>query len=433
MSHLPRFRSCSPAAPACAAVALLVAAACDPTGLDREQRRIVESTGPDVAVAWNELAVEIAYDEDQFLTFKGQRTLAMMHLAMHDALQAVVPVYAAFAYDDVQPTADPVAAAARAARDVLLAAYPDRRADLDAQLAHWTGSVADEPARALGEDIGAASAQAIVSMRTDDGWDEPGTYAFQEGPGAYRTTPPWDGFTLQPGFRHARPFSFDDPTTFRPPPPPALDSPEYADALNEVRVQGDSTSTVRTADETGYAVWWMEFAESSVSRLARRLLAERALDLWQANRILAHLYVALFDGYIANWDSKYEFNHWRPYTSIRAAAEDGNAATAPDAEWRPLRPTPPFPEYASAHATGCGAAFEVMAASFGDDTPFENTSLMAPPGMPTRSFTGFRAAADECADSRIQIGWHYRYATEAGLAAGRAIAQHVLLTTLAQR
>jgi hypothetical protein len=48
---------------------------------------------PDAVVAWNTLAHDIAFAEDQFLTFKGQRMLALMHLAMHDALNAIVPVY----------------------------------------------------------------------------------------------------------------------------------------------------------------------------------------------------------------------------------------------------------------------------------------------------------------------------------------------------
>jgi hypothetical protein len=74
-----------------------------------------------------------------------------------------------------------------------------------------------------------------------------------------------------------------------------------------------------------------------------------------------------------------------------------------------------------------------MAEVFGNETPFENTSLTAPPGMPTRRFPSFRAAAAECADSRIRIGWHYRYSTDAGLEAGRRIARHVMETMLAPR
>jgi hypothetical protein len=435
-SHSPHSGSCRAfrmGATACILAAAGLALSCDPAGLETDQRQRVAATGPELAVAWSELAAEIATAEDGFQTFKGQRALAMMHLAVHDALQAVVPVYAPFAYEAAEPDADPVVAAARAAHDVLLAAYPDRQADVDAALAGWLDGVADGAAQSLGEEVGAESAQAIIALRMADGWDAPGTYAFEEGPGEYRTTPPWDGFTLQPGFRHATPFSVEDPASFRPPAPPALASPAYAQAVAEVQAQGDSMSAARTADETGYAVWWMEYSESLVGRLARGLLAERAADLWQANRVLAHLYVALFDGYIANWDSKYEYNHWRPYTAIREAALDGNAGTAPDPAWRPLRPTPPFPEYASAHATGCAAAFEVMAATFGDEATFESTSITAPAGMPTRTFTSFRGAAAECGDSRVQIGWHYRYSVDAGLEAGRAVAQHVLRTTLAER
>jgi hypothetical protein len=45
----------------------------------------------DVIASWNLLAHDLAFAEDQFLTFKGQRALAMMHLAMHDAVNAIVP------------------------------------------------------------------------------------------------------------------------------------------------------------------------------------------------------------------------------------------------------------------------------------------------------------------------------------------------------
>jgi hypothetical protein len=46
--------------------------------------------------------------------------------------------------------------------------------------------------------------------------------------------------------------------------------------------------------------------------------------------------------------------------------------------------------------------------------------------MPTRSFQSFRAAADECADSRVRLGFHFRYATDAGQRLGRRVAEHVL-------
>src|SRR5688572_26824742 len=66
----------------------------------------------DVIVSWNILAHDLAFAEDQFLTFKGQRALAMMHLAMHDALNAIVPIYEAYAFSGGPRLAHPIAASA---------------------------------------------------------------------------------------------------------------------------------------------------------------------------------------------------------------------------------------------------------------------------------------------------------------------------------
>jgi hypothetical protein len=65
---------------------------------------------------------------------------------------------------------------------------------------------------------------------------------------------------------------------------------------------------------------------------------------------------------------------------------------------------------------------EILARTFGDNTPFTMATTTAPPQMPTRSFRSFSAAAAECADSRVRLGWHFRYATDAGVALGRAVA-----------
>lgn len=172
----------------------------------------------------------------------------------------------------------------------------------------------------------------------------------------------------------------------------------------------------RGPGDTAYAIWWMEFPEGSVNRVARELATERRMNLWDAARMFALLDLSLYDTYIAVWDSKYEYNHWRPYTAIRAGL---------DPEWDSPLPAPPFPEYVSAHAAGCAAAFAVLEKSFGLDLAFTMNTTTAPAGMPVRRFPSFRAAAEECADSRIRLGWHFRYATDAGLALGRAVAGYV--------
>lgn len=383
------------------------------------------TAGGDVVAAWNEVAYEIAYAEDSFFTFKGHRAFSMMHLAMHDALNTIEPRYTRYACAAAPTDAEPTVAAAQAAYEVLFTQYPDRRSILDSTLTRWLEPVPTGVRKARAVMLGRACASAILALREGDGWDVAGSYEFADAPGRYRTTGTWDGFMLQPGFRYARPFALTSPDQFRPPPPPDVTSPDYARAYAEVKTQGSAASAVRTADQTGYAVWWMEFAEGSVNRLARRLVADRGTDSWDAARLFATLNVALYDGYIAVWDAKYEYDHWRPETAIRAAETDGNAGTAPDPGWEPLRPTPPFQDYASAHATACAASLGVLAREYGDRVSFSMNPTTAPEGMPTRSFTSFSAAAEECADSRIQLGWHFRYAADEGLVLGRRVLSYI--------
>jgi hypothetical protein len=382
-------------------------------------------------VAWNELAHDIAVAEDQFRTFKGQRALAMMHLAMHDALNSIRPVYERYAYAGPRTIAHPIAAAAQAAHDVLISQYPSQQARAAAELAIWINELADGQLASRGRRLGQAAAAAILAKRANDGFDFEGTYQFVQGPGRYQTTPPWEGFVAQPGFRLAKPFVSARPRELSPPPP--LKSTAYFRAFQEIKDYGAANSSLRTADQTAYAIWWMEFAEGSVNRVGRQLATLRRPDLWTAARLFAHVGVALYDSYIAVWDGKYDFNHWRPYTAVRAADTDENPRTVPDASWEPLRPTPPHPEYPSAHAAGCAASFSVLARVFGRDLAFTMETSTAPPGMPTRAFANFEAAAQECADSRVRLGWHFRYATDAGLDLGRRIAGVVLRHSLQER
>ena len=98
-------------------------------------------SGRRVISAWNELAYDIAFAEDQFLTFKGQRALAMMHLAMHDAVNSIVPVYERYAYAGPRVIAHPVVGAAQAAYEVLVSQYPDQQQRLAAEREVWLGQI----------------------------------------------------------------------------------------------------------------------------------------------------------------------------------------------------------------------------------------------------------------------------------------------------
>lgn len=380
-----------------------------------------------VVSTWNEIAFENAFDpDDPTKWFTAIRTFTMMHLAMHDAVNAVVPVYQSYELREREPRAHPIVAAAQAAHDVLASQVPGQQAVLDQRLAEWLSPVPNGPAKKRGIALGQRAAAAILAKRVGDGWDVQGTYEFKTGIGEYQTTPPFNGFVLQPGLAQARPFALHSVERWRPDPPPAIGSAEYAAAFNEVKTFGRLDSQRRTPDQTGYAVWWMEFELGSMNRLARALVVRRGLNLWQTARLFALLTMTGADGAIVTWDAKFHYNHWRPYTAIRQAAEDGNSATEPDAQWEPLRPTPPFPEYSSGHAMGCATSFEVFKRTFGDKTPFTLQTTTAPPGMPTRSFASFSQADAECSSSRVMLGIHYRYGVDAARKLGHGVAREIM-------
>jgi hypothetical protein len=216
-------------------------------------------------------------------------------------------------------------------------------------------------------------------------------------------------------------FSLETHDQFRSGPPPALTSSTYTKDFNEVKLLGDINSTVRTADQTAYALWWFEYADMGWNRIARIQAESNKIGLWATARMFALLNMALADGYTAFLDSKYFYNFWRPYTAIRAAATDGNDKTAPDADWEPLLTTPPVPDYPSGHCTLANAAATVLAYFFGNHSPFSMTSTTASPAGAVRSFDSFKKAADENADSRVMVGIHFRFACVAGQKQGDQI------------
>jgi len=62
-----------------------------------------------------------------------------------------------------------------------------------------------------------------------------------------------------------------------------------------------------------------------------------------------------FDAYTASLEAKYYYNFWRPVSAVALAESDGNPLTSTAAGWEVLAfPTPPIPDYPSAHSTAGG-------------------------------------------------------------------------------
>lgn len=129
---------------------------------------------------------------------------------------------------------------------------------------------------------------------------------------------------------------------------------------------------------------------------------------------LALLGIAVADGFIACWRTKFEVNLLRPVTYIKRHI---------DPTWEPILITPPFPEYPSGHSTQSGAAATVLTAIFGEDFAFDD-STHADEGMAARPYPSFWAAAEEAAISRLYGGIHYRFAVDSGIEQGRCVGRY---------
>jgi len=395
-----------------------------------------------LATEWNETVLEIAEAEDGFLTLKGLRTVTMMHIAMHDALSSINGDYEIYAYGAVAPDADPIAAASQAAYVVAADQYPDQKEKLATIRDQWLRDIEAGESQEAGRKLGDAAANVILANRKGDGWDAeaeyrwhpmaPGVYAeFQEHSG----TP--QGFVFGAGWAKTRGFALASPGEFRAPPPPEILSEAYTRAFNEVKEIGRFQSMSRTPDQTHIALWWKDFAENSHNRLARDLIDKEGLPLHEAVRLLALLNMAIFDGYVSSFDNKFHYNHWRPYTAIRWAENDGNSKTRPEETWTNThRHTYAFPSYPSAHGTACAAAMTAFDDVFGEDYaftmripivdvagPFSGKIEMHPP---TRDFENFSEAAMQCGLSRIYLGIHFRYDSIEGVRLGGAVGRNIV-------
>ena len=140
--------------------------------------------------------------------------------------------------------------------------------------------------------------------------------------------------------------------------------------------------------------------------------------------------IALADGYIANFESKYFYNFWRPITAIRDGDIDGQVDTVGELEWNSYLNTPAIPEWPSGHATVGAAAAEVMERFFGTDYITFRMTAGAPYAGTTRQYYSFSQAALENANSRVLAGIHFRASCLAALEQGQRIGDSVYYNIL---
>jgi hypothetical protein len=311
----------------------------------------------------------------------------------------------------------------------------------------------DSPsAIAAGAARGKTVADEVLLWRSTDGFATTSSFPDNLTIGKWRRTPnfpPATATTVSAAgagyiqFSDQLPWAMESDQQFRPGPPPALDSAQYAKDFNETKMMGSLTSTSRTPDQTENAIFWGSGTGTYIwTDVAIRLIEERddngddhrdfdhsrrrghRGNLLQNARLLAQLNVASADAIIGCWDSKYTEAYWRPVTAIRDPGDDGNPNTTSDPNWMPLLVTPGHPEYPSGHSCASGAAGEILGNAFGDRTTFtaESDVLM---GV-TRKYRSFSSALEEVKNARIFSGIHFRTATDIGQELGVNVARYVL-------
>lgn len=396
------------------------------TCVSKEKEHVPSPVSNDIVIDLNRLTYSIANEHDQFYSFIGVRALSMVHLAMHNAFNAITPAFETYLFEDSVPDADPVAAAAISTQLILAKAYPTRKDTINAVCSKWLSQVEEGEAKEKGVALGRKVASQLIAMREGDGHERQGDYTPMTKPGDYQYTPGFD-YVWKPDFSYAKPFTLDSISQFRSPAPPSFESDTYLASFDEVKIYGKKGSQERSAEQTHIGHWWAEFGEHSWNRIARITAVAKKLSLHESARLFALINMNLYDLYLVSFDSKYHYDTWRPYTAIRAAARDNNAKTTADPQWEPEMVTPPWPEYPSAHAAVGAAGAEIVAQVYGTTAvPFTMTSVTAEPPGSERSYTNLDEAADHCADSRIWNGYHFRFATEEGEKQGRQLASYVL-------
>jgi PAP2 superfamily len=440
--------------------AALVAGGVGPTAQAQQASGQDRPSRGDAAVLWNAAAADTALARclaPDANPLHESRMYAIMHLAMHDALNAVRPRYRSYAYRGDARRADPEAAVAAAARTTLIATLSELPPPFDTDGCRGDGAgaldivettyakalsrVADGRAKRMGIALGERSARAMLDRRSGDGSDTPlFVLDFPDGdqPGEYRKTPGFDPrLAFAPGWGGVTPFALRSADQIDLEPPYAVDSDAYTADYQEVKRLGGNgvtTPSDRTADETAIAQFWDESSPLLWNRLARQLAASERLDLWQSARLFGLLNLALTDGYIMTFEAKFRLLFWRPVTAIHLGATDGNDDTAGDPTWTPLRTTPPVPDHDSGHSVEGGAAAAVLRGFFGTDRMrFSLCSYLGAAGTTCtdqtpvrRHFRSFSAAATENARSRVLLGYHFTHATTAGTERGIHLGRFVV-------
>jgi hypothetical protein len=377
----------------------------------------------DVVTDWNQTALE-ALKTGNVVGNPWSRAMAMVHVAMSDAINTVQGRYTRYVFSaPAAPSASAEAGAASAARQILLQLVPAQKTKIDEAYADSLSRIPDGPAKNDGVTLGEQVAAVVQSERAADATNAPDTYRPITAPGVWVPTQP----PLFPQYAQAKPWGMTSADQFRPAPPPALTSDVYARDYNETKELGGAKSSRRTQQQTDAVRFWTQANFGpSWSEAARQLSTARKLSLAENGRLFALLTMGIANSFITDWDAKFHYNFWRPVTAIRNGDKDGNDATERDPSWSPFNVTPMHPEYPSQAAIQAGVALAVLESVFGTGHVVTVTATDTADVRLQRQFATIAEMGEEQRLVRIWGGIHFRNTLEISERMGRRVSEHLI-------
>jgi hypothetical protein len=384
----------------------------------------------DAVTDWNAItmdAVTIARPGPQ-----GMLDVALVHIAVHDAVQAIEKRYEPYHFQMKDAKGSRSAATAAAAHGVLVSMYPTQATTLDAAYFNYLsqhGLSGD-----AGLIVGEKAAANIAALRRATPSPAAPPFVGENVVGKWRPTesfigappaPPSFSPMVTPWLARSTAFTLTSPARFRVGPPPALNSARYWHDYEEVKQMGALNGSARTAAQTDLAYFYNDNFFTQWNRVLRTVAQKRVNKIGDSARLFALANMASADALITCWDSKVTYVFWRPITAIREGANDGNPFTVADPTWQPLVNTPNYPDYTSGANSLVAAMTRSLEKFFGSDRgPFEVTSLHPLAVQKTRIYSRFSQAADDVVEARIYLGIHFRFADVAARRQGEKVAEH---------
>jgi hypothetical protein len=376
---------------------------------------------------WNATAVNVIAGDAATGAAEAMVYLGFVQAAVYNAVVGITRRYSLYKSNaSPPPTASPQAAAAAAAHRVLMTYFghvPAAATRLSDAYAASIGAGPYDPSTTQGIQYGRQTAERFIALRAEDGRYGPNIFEKAPAPGIWRPTPPANAPMFAKFLCECAPLMIESPSQFRPGPPPALTSAEYAADFEEVKAFGSKEGSARTPLQTETGLFISSLPPGPLHAGLRDLAVRREMDISDRARMFAAVSMSVADAIIACWDSKVQYGFWRPSTAIQLADEDGNSATSADPTWESLIPNPPYPDYTSGLNAVMGAAGRALTRVLGTESI--NLTFSSPVTNTTRTYEVADQMFAECVDGRVWVGIHFRFADLAGMKQGQDVADWV--------